>query len=152
MKGFVLLCTLVAVLLAQPFEERDPRAIIEKVRIYRLTQELELSTEQAIKFFPKLNDFEKIERDFNDEKIKIIDELRRQLRKEASDKEINETLKKFEGLHRQKIEDQIEKMKEMFELLTTRQKAKFIIFREDFNREIREMIKQVKQHHAPFEP
>lgn len=152
MKSIMLFFTLTTILFAQPFEEKDPRAIIEKVRIYRLTQELDLSTEQAIKFFPILNEFEKIERTFNEEKIRIIDELRLQLRNEVVDNEINKTLKKFEEAHRRKLENQIEKMKEMFELLTTKQKAKFLIFREDFNREIREMIKEVRKHHPKFEP
>jgi len=70
MKKLVILLGLVAISFSQPFNNEDPRAIIEKVRIYRLTQELDLTTEQAIEFFPKLNELQKIERHLDKKRSK----------------------------------------------------------------------------------
>jgi len=44
----VVLLFLLGILIAQENETDDPRVIIEKIRIYRLTRELDLTTEQAI--------------------------------------------------------------------------------------------------------
>jgi len=51
----LILLGLAVLSFSQTFDENDPRAIIEKVKIYRLTKDLDLTTEQAILFFPKKN-------------------------------------------------------------------------------------------------
>ena len=149
MKKMLILLGLTAFCLAQPFADDDPRAIIEKVKIYRLTQELDLTTEQAIQFFPKLNDLQKIERKFGEEKMSIIQGLKELLREHASDEKILDRVAKFEELQKNKLTKQIEKMKEICQILTPVQRAKFLIFQEEFNREIREMIKKIKKHRKP---
>ena len=146
MKKLVILLGLVAIAFSQPFNNEDPRAIIEKVRIYRLTQELDLTTEQAMEFFPKLNELQKIEKAFRQKKIQILFELRNLLKNDADDKEILIVVSKYEDIQRKKIEDQIEKIKEMWKILTPVQRAKFLIFQEEFDDEIRKMIRQVKKH------
>lgn len=146
MKKLVILLWLVAISFSQPFNNEDPRAIIEKVRIYRLTQELDLTTEQAMEFFPKLNELQKIEKAFRQKKIQILFELRNLLKNDADDKEILKVVSKYEDIQRKKIEDQIEKIKEMWKILTPVQRAKFLIFQEEFDDEIRKMIRQVKKH------
>lgn len=146
MKKLVILLGLVAISSSQPFNNDDPRAIIEKVRIYRLTQELDLTTEQAIEFFPKLNELQKIEKAFRQKKIQILFELKNLLKNDADDKEILKVVSKYEDIQRKKIEDQIEKIKEMWKILTPVQRAKFLIFQEEFDDEIRKMIRQVKKH------
>ncbi|TET60734.1 MAG: hypothetical protein E3J47_06480 [Candidatus Stahlbacteria bacterium] len=146
MKKLVILLGLIAISSSQPFNNEDPRAIIEKVRIYRLTQELDLTTEQAMEFFPKLNELQKIEKAFRQKKIQILFELRNLLKNDADDKEILKVVSKYEDIQRKKIEDQIEKIKEMWKILTPVQRAKFLIFQEEFDDEIRKMIRQVKKH------
>jgi Spy/CpxP family protein refolding chaperone len=149
MKKLLILLGLTVFCLAQPFNDDDPRAIIEKVKIYRLTQELDLTTEQAVRFFPKLNDLQKIERKFGEDKMRIIHGLKELLREHASDEKILEVVAKFEELQKDKLTKQIEKMKEIWQILTPVQRAKFLIFQEEFNREIREMIKKIKKHRKP---
>lgn len=149
MKKLLILLGLTVFCLTQPFADDDPRAIIEKVKIYRLTQELDLTTEQAIRFFPKLNDLQKIERKFGEEKMKIIHGLKELLREHASDEKILEVVAKFEELQKNKLTKQIETRKEIWQILTPVQRAKFLIFQEEFNREIREMIKKIKKHRKP---
>lgn len=122
----------------------DPAQLIEKVRIYTLTKELDLTTEQAIEFFPKLSEFQKIEKDFNEEKAEILNELKDLLKSGADDKKINAVLERYEQSLRRKLEDQISKTKEMWSMLTVAQRAKFLIFQDEFNRKIREIIKQIK--------
>jgi Spy/CpxP family protein refolding chaperone len=137
-----LLCVL---LFAQENETSDPRAIIEKIRIYRLSKELDLTTEQAIGFFPKLNELQKIDKEFQTQQDEILDELRTLLRNRAPDKEISGPLNKFEAIFRERVERQLKKMGEIRKMLTPSQQAKYLIFQDDFEREIRRMIKEVKK-------
>jgi len=147
-RAIILLC-LGVLSFSQHFDEKDPRAVIEKVRIYRLTQELDLSTEQAMKFFPKLNEFQKIEREFNKQRMDIIFELKALIMSNADDQKISEVVNRFEELQKEKFKKQFAKMKEMWEILTPVQRAKYLIFEDEFNREIREMIKKVKKLRGP---
>jgi hypothetical protein len=124
----------------------DPRAIIENVRIYRMTKELDLSSEQAIEFFPKLKEFQKAEQQFTEEKTRILNGLRDRISRGSTDQEILSLLDEFENAHRRRLENLVARTKDMFEILTPTQRAKFLIFQDDFNREIRELIKKVKQH------
>jgi len=129
----------------QESDSRDPREIIEKVRIYRLTKELDLSTEQAIEFFPKLNELQKIDSEFRNRRQEILAHLKDLLGTTAPDREIMESLGTYEKLLRERVERQIKKMREIQTMLTPSQQAKYLIFQDEFEREIREMIKEVKR-------
>lgn len=146
MKKVIVLCILISGVWAQNNSDQDPRAIIEKVRIYRMSQELDLTTEQAIEFFPKLKDFQKIEQKFVEEKTRVLNELRDKVTQGAPDKDILALLGQFEKAHRRRLENQVETMKALFEILTPVQQAKFLIFQDDFNREIRDILKEIKKH------
>lgn len=140
----VLLLTL-TVTHAQESGAQDPREIIEKVRIYRLTRELDLTTEQAVELFPKLNELQKIEREFRDQQLAIIEHLREQVGTSAPDTEIIRSLGRYEGIFKERLERQLKKMGEIKKMLSPVQQARYIIFQDEFEREIREMIREVKK-------
>jgi len=146
MKIFLFILTiLVTISFGQESEAQDPRTIIEKVRIYRLTRELDLTTEQVIGFFPKLNELQKIDKEFRTQQQEIIGDLRGLLDDNAPDKEIIKLLGRYEGIFRERLERQINKMREIRKMLTPSQQAKYIIFQDEFEHEIREMIREVKK-------
>jgi Spy/CpxP family protein refolding chaperone len=146
MKIFLfVLSILVTISFGQESEPQDPRAIIEKVRIYRLTRELDLTTEQAVELFPKLNELQKIDKEFRVQEQEIIDNLRGLLDSDALDKEILKSLGRYEDIFRERLERQINKMKEIRKVLTPNQQARYIIFQDEFEHEIREMIREVKK-------
>jgi len=141
----VSLAVLSVLLIAQEDEVNDPRAIIEKIRIYRLTKELDLTTEQAIEFFPRLNELQKIDKDFRAQQVEIIASLKELVRGEAEDGEIQQSLSRYEALLKDKVERQLSKLKEIRGVLTPGQQAKYLIFQDEFERDIREMIKEVRK-------
>lgn len=141
----VFLLVIMAFSYGQESDSRDPREIIEKVRIYRLTKELDLSTEQAIEFFPKLNELHKIDSEFRRRRQEILVHLKDLLGTGAPDMEIKESLGAYEKILRDRVERQITKMREIQTMLTPSQQAKYLIFQDEFEREIREMIKEVKR-------
>ena len=145
MRIIILLC-LVAISFSQPFDEDDPRAIIEKVRIYLITKELDLTSEQAVQFFPKLNELQKIEKEFRKKRADMLIELNKLLEHEAANQKILEVIREYENVHNKKIENQKMELKEMKKILSPMQQAKYLIFQEKFEREIRSLIKEVKKH------
>ena len=100
-------------------------------------------------FFPKLNELQKIEREFGEGKKEIIDNLKKLIKDNASEQEILEEVAKYEKLHKDKLTKQMNKIKELWKILTPIQRAKFLIFQEEFNKEIREMIKKIKKDREP---
>jgi Spy/CpxP family protein refolding chaperone len=141
----VLLCVVVLGA-AQQSDAKDPRAIIQKVKIYRLVQELDLTTEQSVQFFPKLEEMQKIEQEFNEQRMEILDQLKDLVNDDGKDAEISNLIAQYEEIHRERAQKHLEKMGELWKILTPVQQAKYLLFEEKFNREIREMIKQVKDH------
>jgi hypothetical protein len=141
---FVLMLILGS-LIAQENESNDPRAIIEKIRIYRLTEELDLTTEQAMEFFPRLRELQKIDADFRTQQKVILDDLRALVGDESQEDEIVESLDRFEVILKERVERRLHKMQQIRGMLTPSQQAKYLIFQDDFEHEIRRMIKEVKK-------
>jgi Spy/CpxP family protein refolding chaperone len=146
MKTLIVLVSLCAVCFAQGPNHHDPRVIIERVKIYRLTQELDLTTEQAQMFFPKLHELEKIEEDFHEQKLEMLDALKMLVIEEGKEDEIITIVDEFEDAQQKKMKQQMSKLHDMWMVLTPVQRAKFLIFEDEFHREIRDMIKDIKEH------
>lgn len=145
MKIIISLLLFVVLVIAQNFDAKDPRVIIEEVRIYRLTQELDLTSEQATRLFPKLHELRKAERDVRKERIHLLSQLRNLLRGDASNQKIQEVIKQYQATHIKRLEQEVENLKEMEKILTPKQQAKFLIFEEEFRREIIDMIKLIRK-------
>ncbi|GAG80111.1 unnamed protein product [marine sediment metagenome] len=148
MRTIILLC-LITLSFAQTFDESDPREIIEKVRIYVITKELDITTEQAIQFFPIVKDIQKIDKEFREKKADALHELKRLLENESSDQEILKVITQYRNDYNKKIEEQKKKLDEIRKILTPVQQAKYLIVQERFEHEIREMIKKIKQSRQP---
>lgn len=148
MKRFLVVLTILfAISFAQNNEKHDPRVIIENVRIYRLTKELDLTTEQAIEFFPKLNELQKVDREFRSKQQQILGELRILVQDSAPDIEISEILTRYEDVFKGRVERQVMKRQELRKMLTPNQQARYLIFQDEFEREIKRMIQEVKRLH-----
>uniref|UniRef100_A0A7C4TH48 Periplasmic heavy metal sensor n=1 Tax=candidate division WOR-3 bacterium TaxID=2052148 RepID=A0A7C4TH48_UNCW3 len=148
MKRIFLGLSFIVLLFSQGnFDEKDPREIIEKVRIYKLTEALDLTTEQAAKFFPRLKEMRKTEQEFQRERIEIIQKLKQMLKEGATEQEISKVLDRYSEIHKKKMERHIKEIGELKEILTPSQQAKFLIFQEEFEKEIRDLIKEVRKRH-----
>ncbi|MEO0184222.1 MAG: Spy/CpxP family protein refolding chaperone [candidate division WOR-3 bacterium] len=145
MKRLVFLALPLLMLSAQqPCDEKDPREIIEKVRIYKLTEALDLTDEQVTKFFPRLKEMRKTEQEFHKQRLEILKELKDLIKANAKEQEVVKILDKFQELQKKRMVAQMEEMKDLKSLLTPLQQAKFLIFQEDFEREIRDLIREVR--------
>ena len=145
MKKILFLLMMIPLLIAQTADEQDLRAVIEKIKICRLTQELDLRTEQTAILFPRLDELQKIEKLYNEQKRQILAELKGLLDRNAGDEELTLVLSRYQTMNRQKVEVQLVKTEEIKKILTPVQQARYLIFEDEFNREIRAMIKEVKK-------
>lgn len=126
-------------------KERAPRQLIETLRKVRLIEELNLTDEQSIKFFPKLNEIREAKEDLNQNRKILTDELMDLLDKDKrSSDQINAKLDKLF-----KLEDDFNKKetalkKEIRKILNPEQQARLILFQLRFDQEMREMIQGIK--------
>jgi len=122
--------------------EMDDR--MEMMMTWKLTNDLDLTPEQADKFFPRfkvhrenMGDLEKETFDVS-EKIKVkIDKG-----KEISAEELDEALKYVNQLEIRKIEERERFIKEMSEFLTTNQLAKLALYKHYFIKDLRKEIRR----------
>jgi Spy/CpxP family protein refolding chaperone len=154
MKKTVMLALFGVLAFAQgKFDDRDPRDIIEKVRLYRLIQELKLTDEQSTKLFPKLQEMRKNEHAFHTERLEIVEKLKKLLGENASDGELTKVLDEFAAAFKKRAQSQAEELQSIRGILTAAQQAKFLIFQDEFEKEVRDLIKEVREHrHPPPKP
>ncbi|MEO0122578.1 MAG: Spy/CpxP family protein refolding chaperone [candidate division WOR-3 bacterium] len=153
MKKFIIFFLPLLFIFAQgKSEEKDPREIIEKVRVYKLTEELDLSEEQITKLFPRLKEMRKNEQEFHKQRMEIIQKLKELLDEKAKEQEIVKTLNRLQELQKKRFESQLKELEEIKQILTPEQQAKFIIFQEEFEKEIRDLIREIRWRRHPPPP
>jgi Spy/CpxP family protein refolding chaperone len=126
-----------------PSEERreEVRKKIEAVRIWRLTEELKLDTNSSAKLSSLLSSLDLKRRNTMREQMETMRDLRSLLRTAKQDEaKIKSLLEKLEkNRHEmQGLKDQ--ELKGLKDILTIEQQARFLIFQQEFQREMRDMI------------
>lgn len=126
-----------------PSEERreEVRKKIEAVRIWRLTEELKLDTETSAKLSSLLSSLDQKRRDTMREQMETMRDLRSLLKAAKPDEaKTRSLLEKLEKNHHkiQGLKDQ--ELKGIKNILTIEQQARFLIFQQEFQREMRDMI------------
>jgi len=126
------------------FQDRGPsQERMEMMITWKLTEDLNLTPEQADKFFPLMRahreDLDKID-------IKIIiatKELRDKVedRKEISDGDLNKTINQVYELEKQKVEERANFINELDGILDNTQRAKLVTFKNRFTQDLREQIR-----------
>lgn len=143
--------------LSQPFDDvkgppsKEKREMIRKrmetLKMWRLTKILDLDEKRAARFFPLINEYDrkreamaiKMERDMRKLR-KVIDT--------ANERELKAIIEGIEDNHRKFQEIDREKMEKLKSMLTVRETAKLIIFKQDFDREMKKIIMEVRKKHS----
>ena len=147
----ILLLIFVSGLMAQDFDhpERDHERSekMEMMMVWKLTDELDLSPEQAEKFFPRLRKH----RNELDEVKKMERALAGEMRKkmgedeDLSEKDVKNTVKKATELRKKVVELESEFLLGMDDILSPRQLAHLGMFKQKMMRNIRG---ELKEHHG----
>jgi len=121
--------------------KQDPKEMVETIRIYKITEELDLTQDQSVKFFPKLKEMRDAREVYNAIKMTIGERLNSYL--ENPDKfknEIKSLVGELEANETKMRESENRIKKEISNILTPEQQAKFLLFSMKFNQEMREMV------------
>jgi Spy/CpxP family protein refolding chaperone len=118
---------------------------IEQLKKVRLVEMLDLKEEQSVRFFARLNEHENTMRSLGREKSDLLDRIERLVRNEAD-------VKEFEAMFPQvfAVDDRMGAERRRFveslsDLLSPEQRGKFLLFERQFERELREAMKEVRQ-------
>jgi|WetSurMetagenome_2_1015567.scaffolds.fasta_scaffold53743_2 Spy/CpxP family protein refolding chaperone len=144
----LLIALAAATVQAQPFgPPPGPHNMerIEHLKKVRLVEMLDLKEEQSVRFFARLNEHENTMRSLGSEKSDLLDRIERLVRNEAD-------VKEFEAIFPQMsaLEDRVGAERKRFfdglaDLLTPEQRGKLLLFERQFERELREAMKEVRQ-------
>lgn len=122
------------------------RKKVETLKMWRLTDALELSEETASKAFPVIKEYDKKRLDIEQDMRKDMSKLRQSV-DTASEDELRDITKRLEDNHRKLQEINGEEMKKLGDILSVRERAKFIIFKQDFDKEMKNIIAEAKERH-----
>jgi len=131
----------------------DRRERMEALRIWKMTEFLDLTTEQSTKFFPKLKEFKESIRDDQDRQRKIMIEIHK-LVKDKDYKSSRSDVKKY-AKQLSELEKNIITKKEAFildigDVLTADQQMKYIIFENRFRHRLMKTLYQPEEHKKPM--
>ncbi|TNF53760.1 MAG: hypothetical protein JSV71_00095 [Nitrospiraceae bacterium] len=124
------------------FERTQKR--VEALRMWKLTQSLNLDEETAAKLFPVINKYDRKRLTTEQEMRKNMRKLRRSVNT-ASEEDLNTLMKNLKSHHLRLQEIQHEEMSRLKDILTTRDMAKFMIFKQDFDREMKRRIFEARE-------
>jgi Spy/CpxP family protein refolding chaperone len=119
---------------------------IKMVKVWKLTEALNLTQAQAQTFFPIYNKFFDGREDFEMQKFQMIQKLEDLTAKEnVSDKEINQQVDKIDSLD-QHIQDlRLQFRKDVQGVLTTLQIGQLYVFEIKFIQQMQEIIRDARQ-------
>lgn len=132
-------------------EMEKERRMLEAIRVTRMTEALRLTDEQVAKFLPRLQQIEERQRSLRQERARIIRQLAEMLEKSERLKDLKPKLDELEKLEQEQMQKNRQMMKDLDTLLSVEQRARWRVFNERFDQEIRDMAKEIRkkriEHH-----
>lgn len=125
---------------------------IENYRIYKMSEYLELTPEQAQTFFPLLRQYEKELKTVKDEEQQLYDELKAMQSggEEASQEKLQQVMQKMQSLQNKRMNVKQNFMNQSGKTLSPGQCAKIPTFEKDFRDHLKQQFiqKQKQQNNA----
>jgi DNA repair exonuclease SbcCD ATPase subunit len=139
--------------LAQPGPGKGPGPMRERIReriktikIWRLTEAVELTSEQSEKFFPIYNEFQDAMENLEKEKQETLRRLESMTDDpETSDKDIKGLITEIGEFDRRSAELQKGFFDNVSDVISTRQLGKLLVFEENFKRRLQEVIRDIRR-------
>lgn len=134
-------------------KREEVRNKIETVRIWRLTETLRLNEATAAKLSAHLSSFDKQRRELAREQIKAVQDLREALNSaKPAESKLRQYLDKIEKGHHAIEELKAREFSGLKGILNTEQQARYLIFQHEFQREMRDMIREARgEDRGPME-
>jgi Spy/CpxP family protein refolding chaperone len=128
--------------------KQNPKEMVETIRIYKITEELDLSEDQSVRFFPKLKEMRTAHEEYIASRRRLSEQLEGYLKDPNKfAKDIKSLVSELEAVETKLREKETRIKKEIGNILTPEQQAKYMLFQQRFNREMREMVGKAKDMH-----
>jgi Spy/CpxP family protein refolding chaperone len=141
----------------EPRPDRDRiRERIEMVRVWKMTEALDLSKEQADRLLVPLEAIEEKRRDLREENGRLMKNLRSAVAGENPDEgAVKDLLDQLERLEDRIRETDGEERTLVRSVLSPVQEGRYVVFKRNFERELRNIVRDVRQQpdrNRPNEP
>ena len=132
---------------AQPDYKSGNSQSSKAMGIWKMTEELELTENQAEKFFPKFRAHQDAVDKLRKEQRMSLKSIHESLKdgKDVSDKDLADAIKAFEKIETSKISTRVDFIESLEGVLTTSQRAKLMLAPDKMRREAKENIKKHKK-------
>lgn len=117
------------------------RRQLEQIKIWQMTREMNLPTDKAEKFFPLYNRYNDEMRSITSERRQAINALDSVVNGRAGDPEISGQVKHILSLDNQLASTHMNFIKSLGNILSPTEVARYMVFEQRFDREIRERIR-----------
>lgn len=120
---------------SHPEEMEVRREKIEALRIYRMTEFLDLTEDQAVTFFPRLNAFENNIRQKQRQQMGLIQEIDNKIKDvnfKANEAEVKKYSRQLADMERELIKEKEKFIEELGTVLTPEQQLRYLIFEARF--------------------
>ena len=150
--SFIILFGFAAHSLAEPPDFEKPptkeqkekvRQRIETLRMWKLTKDLDLDEKTSAQLFPLLNRYDKKRAEMEQAMQQSIKELRESLR-EKREGQLRDILERLEQSHKSMQGLRDAEWEELKKILTLEQQARYVIFLQEFDREMRRIITEAR--------
>jgi Spy/CpxP family protein refolding chaperone len=128
-------------------EDRERvRENIETLRMWKLLDALDLTSEQSTQFLPVLKDFQDAKRQFADERDRLFREIEAILDSEEIDqKALKENLADLDNTRSAFHRETEQFLAKSREILSLKQQARLLLFEERFERRLKESIQEMRR-------
>ncbi len=159
--GLVGVLGIVSSATGQPFTPPAPgllgagegRRLIETIKIWKMTEALDLSEDQAAKLFPKLSQLEASRREFHRRQRLLRDELAELLKQRPlRDQDVKTRLDELDRTEADFKGRELVIRGEFRSILSLEQQARLALFEERFETEMRRTIQDLRQRRQGFFP
>jgi len=116
---------------------------VETLKMWKLTEALDLTEEQAAVIFPAMREFREQQDSTRKRLGYLTDELRDKLISNADSTEILGIIDEILSLKRQENENELEFMNKTRSVLSAEQQAKYILFEQEFRKKMMKIIREM---------
>jgi hypothetical protein len=140
-------------ILPSPEERERVRKRIELIKIWRLTEELNLDEGTGAKLFPLIRQYEEKRREITRRREELIFILKGQLKSGSPHEDrIKGLLKEWEEIRADEQDMSRREREELKSILSIEQQARYLIFQQEFTREIRRVIADMRERRPASSP
>ena len=123
------------------------REQIQMLRIWKMTEELDLTEEQAGRFFPRPRKDDKNIDELEMERQSIFRELHKEAMKGGiAEKNHNEKIERRSAIEVKILKNKVEFIRNMDDLLSPDQRAKLMVFRHRFRDRMENMMREARKN------